>query len=49
MRFTYVVLFQEEAISKMKRKAEATEDSVEGNYVSKKVKQNLDECIVLIL
>ena len=49
VRFIYVVLLQEEAITKMKRKTEATEDSVEGNYVSKKVKQYSDECIVLIL
>ena len=42
VRFIYVVLLQEEAISKMKRKTEATED-----YVSKKVKHSSDECIIV--
>ena len=45
MRFIYSVLLQEEAILKMKRKTETTEDPVEVNYVSKKVKQSSDKCI----
>lgn len=43
-RFSYSVLLQEEAINKMKRKTETTEDPVEVNYVSKKVKQSSDKC-----
>ena len=45
VRFIYSVLLQEEAIIKMKRKTETTEDPVEVNYVSKKVKQSSDKCI----
>lgn len=44
-RFSYSVLLQEGAINKMKRKTETTEDPVEVNYVSKKVKQSSDKCI----
>lgn len=41
LRYIYVVLLQEEAINKMKRKTETTEDPVEVNYVTKKVKIKL--------
>lgn len=40
----YVVLLQEEVINKMKRKTEATEDSVEVDNTSRKVKQSPKEC-----
>ena len=39
VRYIYVVSLQEEAINKMKRKTETTEDPVEVNYVTKKVRQ----------
>lgn len=47
VRYIYVVLLQEEAINKMKRKTETTEDPVEVNYVTKKVKMSSDKCIIL--
>lgn len=47
VRFIYVVLLREEAIIKMKRKTETVKDPVEVNYVTKKVKQSSNECIIL--
>lgn len=45
----YVALLQEVVISNMKRKTDATEDSVEVNNTSKKVKQSPNESLFDIM